>query len=141
MALAGQVHAVGQKRVLVLRLPDGVDDRRIAAEAMAAGISTRPLSRYFAQAETAPAGLLITRARPSELASLMSVNDKPGFVVTDMTDGLTEDVQQALKAQIPLGILGTPEDVAASVGFLASADGNYLTGQTLHVNGGMYMGH
>ena len=65
----------------------------------------------------------------------------PGYITTDMTDGLTEDVQQALKAQIPLGILGTPEDVAASVGFLASADGKYLTGQTLHVNGGMYMGH
>jgi 3-oxoacyl-[acyl-carrier protein] reductase len=65
----------------------------------------------------------------------------PGYIVTDMTDGLAEDVQEALKAQIPLGILGTPEDVAASVGFLASADSNYITGQTLHVNGGMYMGH
>ena len=92
----------------------------------------------------AKAGLVgLTKSLARELAGRnITVNCvAPGYITTDMTDGLTEDVQQALKAQIPLGILGTPEDVAASVGFLASADGNYLTGQTLHVNGGMYMGH
>jgi 3-oxoacyl-[acyl-carrier protein] reductase len=58
-----------------------------------------------------------------------------------MTDSLGEDVQVALKEQIPLGVLGTPEDVAAAAAFLASNDSAYITGQTLHVNGGMYMGH
>ncbi len=92
----------------------------------------------------AKAGLSgLTKSMARELAGRnITVNCvAPGYIVTDMTDGLPEDAQEALKAQIPLGILGTPEDVAASVGFLASPDGNYITGQTLHVNGGMYMGH
>jgi 3-oxoacyl-[acyl-carrier protein] reductase len=92
----------------------------------------------------AKAGLTgLTKSMARELAARnITVNCvAPGYIVTDMTDGLTEDVQEALKAQIPLGTLGTAEDVAASVGFLASSDSNYITGQTLHVNGGMYMGH
>jgi len=92
----------------------------------------------------AKAGLTgLTKSMARELAGRnVTVNCvAPGFIVTDMTDGLGHDVQEALKAQIPLGTLGTPEDVAAAVAFLASPDGNYITGQTLHVNGGMYMGH
>lgn len=63
----------------------------------------------------------------------------PGFIDTDMTRGLDEGQKAALLKDIPLQRLGEPKDIAASVLFLASAQGGYITGQTLHVNGGMYM--
>ncbi len=92
----------------------------------------------------AKAGLIgLSKSMARELASRgITVNCiAPGYITTDMTDSLGEDVQVALKEQIPLGVLGTPEDVAAAAAFLASNDSAYITGQTLHVNGGMYMGH
>ncbi|KPK37701.1 MAG: 3-ketoacyl-ACP reductase [Gammaproteobacteria bacterium SG8_47] len=64
----------------------------------------------------------------------------PGFIDTDMTRALPEDQRAALLNQIPLARLGQPEDIAAAVAFLASPAGAYITGSTLHVNGGMYMG-
>ncbi|NMG68327.1 SDR family oxidoreductase, partial [Azoarcus indigens] len=64
----------------------------------------------------------------------------PGFIDTDMTKVLSEEQHTALKAQIPLGRLGAPEDIASAVAFLASPAAGYITGSTLHVNGGMYMG-
>jgi 3-oxoacyl-[acyl-carrier protein] reductase len=63
----------------------------------------------------------------------------PGFIQTDMTAGLTDEQQKALLNQIPLGTLGKPEDIAAAVAYLASPGAAYVTGQELHVNGGMYM--
>ncbi len=63
----------------------------------------------------------------------------PGFIDTDMTRALPEAQRTQLNAQIPLGRLGRPEDIAAAVAYLCSADGAYITGETLHVNGGMYM--
>jgi 3-oxoacyl-[acyl-carrier protein] reductase len=63
----------------------------------------------------------------------------PGFIVTDMTDALGEDQRAALLKNIPLGRLGTPEDIAGAVAYLVSAEGSYITGETLHVNGGMSM--
>jgi 3-oxoacyl-[acyl-carrier protein] reductase len=63
----------------------------------------------------------------------------PGFIVTDMTDALGEESRKALASQVPLGRLGSPEDVAHAVAFLASPQSGYITGETLHVNGGMYM--
>ena len=63
----------------------------------------------------------------------------PGFIATDMTQSLTEKQQQVLFQQIPAGRLGCPEDVATAVAFIASPAAAYITGATLHVNGGMYM--
>lgn len=62
----------------------------------------------------------------------------PGFIETDMTDSLPEDQKEALAAQIPMGRLGTADEVAQGVLFLAGDGGAYITGQTLHINGGMY---
>jgi len=63
----------------------------------------------------------------------------PGFIVTDMTGSLGEAQKTALLGQVPLGRLGAPEDIAHAVAFLASQEAAYITGETLHVNGGMYM--
>lgn len=62
----------------------------------------------------------------------------PGFIKTDMTDALGDDVKEAISAKIPLKRLGTGEEVANCVAFLASPEASYITGSTLHVNGGMY---
>ncbi|MCS7101411.1 MAG: SDR family oxidoreductase, partial [Burkholderiaceae bacterium] len=63
----------------------------------------------------------------------------PGFVVTDMTRKLSEQQTQALLAQVPLGRMAQPQEIAAAVVFLASPAAAYITGATLHVNGGMFM--
>ncbi|MDC0910709.1 3-oxoacyl-ACP reductase FabG [Candidatus Pseudothioglobus singularis] len=62
----------------------------------------------------------------------------PGFIETDMTNSLPDEQKEALAAQIPMGRLGTPNEVAQAVLFLADEGGSYITGQTIHVNGGMY---
>jgi 3-oxoacyl-[acyl-carrier protein] reductase len=63
----------------------------------------------------------------------------PGFISTDMTEVLGEEQRKALLAQVPLGRLGSTDDIAQAVAFLASPQAGYITGETLHVNGGMYM--
>lgn len=90
----------------------------------------------------AKAGVIgMTKATAKELASRgITVNAvAPGFIETDMTDKLPEDVRSQLLQQIPLAKLGQPEDIAKAVRFLASDDASYMTGQTIHVDGGMYM--
>lgn len=84
----------------------------------------------------------MTRSLAREIGSRgITVNCvAPGFIDTDMTKVLSEDQRNALLQQIPLGRLGKPEDIAAAVLFLASPQAGYVTGVTLHVNGGMYMG-
>ena len=82
-----------------------------------------------------------SRALASELGSRsVTVNSvAPGFIDTDMTSGLPDQQKEALLTQIPLARLGQPEEIAAVVGFLAGESGSYITGETIHVNGGMYM--
>jgi 3-oxoacyl-[acyl-carrier protein] reductase len=63
----------------------------------------------------------------------------PGFINTDMTGDLDDNAKAAMIGQIPMGRIGTPEDVAGVVAFLASAAADYITGQVIHVSGGMYM--
>lgn len=90
----------------------------------------------------AKAGLIgFTKSLAKEVASRnITVNAvAPGFIDTDMTRGLSAEQKSALLAQIPTGRLGSPADVAAAVLFLASPQAAYITGETLHVNGGMYM--
>ena len=90
----------------------------------------------------AKAGILgFTKATAKEVAARgITVNAvAPGFIATDMTAVLSEKVVESLKAGIPMGRLGDPEDIAKAVAFLVSDEAAYITGQTLHVNGGMFM--
>ncbi|MBP1156048.1 MULTISPECIES: 3-oxoacyl-[acyl-carrier-protein] reductase [unclassified Paenibacillus] len=90
----------------------------------------------------AKAGVIgMTKSAAKELASRgITVNCvAPGFIETDMTDKLSGEMREQLLKQIPLARLGQPEDIAKAVRFLASEDSSYMTGQTIHVDGGMYM--
>ena len=93
----------------------------------------------YAAAKAGVAGM--TRALARELGSRnITVNCvAPGFIETDMTASLSEAQQKALLGQIPLGHLGKPQDIAHAVAFLASPRAAYITGQEIHVNGGMFM--
>ena len=91
----------------------------------------------------AKAGLVgLTRSSAREFASRgITVNCvAPGYIDTDMTSELPEAVKEKILSEIPLGILGEPEDIAKAVTYLASDDARYVTGQAIHVNGGMFMG-
>lgn len=112
---------------------------RIINIASVVGVSGNPGQANYVAAKAGVIGLTKTAAK--ELASRgITVNAvAPGFITTDMTDKLTEEVKEALLSQIPLARFGEPSDIAKVVTFLASEDSSYMTGQTLHVNGGMVM--
>jgi 3-oxoacyl-[acyl-carrier protein] reductase len=103
------------------------------------GAAGNPGQANYAAAKAGVAGM--TRALARELGSRhITVNCvAPGFIDTDMTATLSSEQQQGLLSQIPLGHLGKPEDVAHAVAFLAGPHASYVTGQEIHVNGGMYM--
>lgn len=112
---------------------------RIISITSVVGASGNPGQANYAAAKAGVAGM--TRALARELGSRnITVNCiAPGFIATDMTAQLAEEQQKALLTQIPLGHLGQPEDIAHAVSFLASPQAAYITGQELHVNGGMFM--
>ncbi|MBP6189754.1 MAG: 3-oxoacyl-ACP reductase FabG [Azonexus sp.] len=103
------------------------------------GYSGNPGQANYCAAKAGVAGMSRSLAR--ELGSRnITVNCvAPGFIATDMTHALTEEQKQAMLATIPLGRAGTPEDIAGTVGFLVSPAAAYVTGTTVHVNGGMFM--
>ncbi|MEQ8344864.1 MAG: 3-oxoacyl-[acyl-carrier-protein] reductase [Sneathiellaceae bacterium] len=103
------------------------------------GVTGNPGQANYAAAKAGMIGM--SKALAQELASRnITVNCvAPGFIETPMTDALNEAQKSALLGRIPLGRLGSGEDIAAAVLYLASDEGGYVTGQTLHVNGGMAM--
>lgn len=112
---------------------------RIISITSVVGSSGNPGQANYAAAKAGVAGM--TRALAQELGSRnITVNCvAPGFIDTDMTKSLPEAQREALLQKIPLGRLGQPGEIAAAVAFLAGSRAGYITGTTLHVNGGMYM--
>ncbi|MBM3361196.1 MAG: 3-oxoacyl-ACP reductase FabG [Betaproteobacteria bacterium] len=112
---------------------------RIISITSVVGASGNPGQANYAAAKAGVAGM--TRALARELGSRgITVNCiAPGFIETDMTAALPEEQHKALLGQIPMGHLGRPQDIAHAVSWLASAGAAYVTGQEIHVNGGMYM--
>ncbi|MDB5953492.1 3-oxoacyl-ACP reductase FabG [Ramlibacter sp.] len=112
---------------------------RIVSITSVVGASGNPGQANYAAAKAGVAGM--TRALARELGSRgITVNCvAPGFIETDMTAALPEDQQKALLGQIPLGHLGKPADIAHAVAWLVSPQAGYVSGQEIHVNGGMFM--
>ena len=112
---------------------------RIVNISSVVGYSGNAGQANYCAAKAGVAGL--TRSLARELGSRnITVNCvAPGFIATDMTHALTEEQKAAMLASIPLARAGTPEDVAGAVGFLVSPAASYVTGTTVHVNGGMFM--
>jgi len=112
---------------------------RIINIASVVGIMGNPGQANYAAAKAGIIGFSKSMAREVGSRDITVNVVAPGFIDTDMTRVLTEDQRAAMLGQIPLARLGEPEDIAAAVVFLASDAGRYVTGETLHVNGGMLM--
>lgn len=103
------------------------------------GFSGNAGQANYAAAKAGLVGLGKSLAREYATRNITVNCVAPGYILTDMTDGLGEAVKEKIQSEIPMGTLGTGDDVAAAVAFLAGEDARYITGQTIHVNGGMYM--
>ena len=112
---------------------------RIISITSVVGAAGNPGQMNYAAAKAGVVGMSKSLAREIGSRSITVNCVAPGFIDTDMTRALTEEQRAALLGQIPLARLGTPQDVAAAVAFLASPAAGYITGTVLHVNGGMHM--
>jgi len=112
---------------------------RIVSVTSVVGATGNPGQGNYAAAKAGLVGM--SKSLAAEVASRgITVNCvAPGFIATAMTDGLNDDQRTRILAQVPAGAMGTPGDVAAAVLYLSSAEAGYVTGATLHVNGGMAM--
>ena len=112
---------------------------RIISIASVVGLIGNPGQANYSAAKAGIVGFTRSLAREVASRGITANVVAPGFIETDMTRGLPEEQRKALAGQIPLGRLGTPEDVAATVAFLASGKASWITGETVNVNGGMHM--
>jgi 3-oxoacyl-[acyl-carrier protein] reductase len=103
------------------------------------GVTGNAGQANYAAAKAGIIGFTKSLAREVGSRGITANSIAPGFIDTDMTRALAESQRAALNEQIPLGRLGQPADIAGAVAFLCSPDAAYITGETLHVNGGMYM--
>jgi 3-oxoacyl-[acyl-carrier protein] reductase len=103
------------------------------------GSTGNPGQANYAAAKAGVIGFSKSLAREVGSRGITVNTVAPGFIDTDMTRALSDEQRDSLKGQIPLGRLGEPADIARTVAFLASPDAAYITGETLHVNGGMFM--
>ena len=131
--------AVAQLSRAVLRGMMKAKHGRIINITSVVGSAGNPGQMNYAAAKAGVAGMSGALAREIGSRNITVNCVAPGFIDTDMTRALTEQQVAALLQQIPAGRFGLPEDIAAAVAFLASDEASYITGTTLHVNGGMYM--
>ncbi|MFC0301457.1 3-oxoacyl-[acyl-carrier-protein] reductase [Virgibacillus soli] len=103
------------------------------------GVSGNPGQANYVAAKAGVIGLTKTTAKELASRNILVNAIAPGFIATDMTDALTDEQKESMLQMIPLSRLGEPGDIAKVVRFLASDDANYITGQTIHIDGGMVM--
>jgi 3-oxoacyl-[acyl-carrier protein] reductase len=112
---------------------------RIINISSVSGVAGNPGQVNYSAAKAGLIGLTKSMAREYASRNITVNSVAPGYIETEMTDLLDEKAQEQIKREIPLATFGSTEDVAGAVAYLASEDGRYITGQTLHINGGMYM--